>query len=357
MRYINILKKIIILLNLSLLLFTISCKEKMDLSTIGNNIVCYSTTYNKGVYKSDNGGISWYPLLEDQEDIYLYSKKLFIGPDSKRLYITTTGGGLFFIDIEKGILNRVDEFKDEDVRSMVFRKVSDGQGTGLEIFVAKKETGIYKTVSGADSWEPFNNGLTYRDVNVLYNNKGKLFAGTIKGIFRWDDASGMWQDISKSIMNNNIISIGANPEGRIIYAGTGVYQYSKGRFQSIPSLYKSTDNGSTWEPSDKGLPDGVLVFSITVNPLKPERIYLGTSEGIYRSTDSGMKWSKTDDALPEKLLILDIDITRISDNKDLVYAAGAYGLFMAVDDKNQEWTSRSYGLDKTYISSILLQNE
>jgi photosystem II stability/assembly factor-like uncharacterized protein len=355
MKHIISLKNFVIPLCLSLLLSAAGC-SKTDLSTLGNNITAYASVYSKGVYKSDNGGISWYPLLTDQEDIYLYSKKLFLSPDNKRIYVTTTGGGLFFADLDRGILNRVDEFKDEDVRSVAFRRATNGEGTGFEIFVAKKETGIYKSVAGTDNWEPCNKGLTYRDVNVLYTNAENLFAGTINGIFRWDDASKMWQDISEGIKNKNIFAINNDPEGKAIYAGAGAYQDKKGRFEwGVSSLYKSSDNGKTWEAADNGLPDDVLVFSIAINPVKHERIYLGTSEGVYRSTDSGNKWSKTDNGLTDEFKALDIRITRLADGKDLVYAAGVNGLFMTLDEKNPEWAPRSYGYDNIYISSILLQ--
>ena len=355
MTHLTKLKKLVILLSLSFLLPAASCR-KTDQSLLENNITCYASTYSNGVYLSENGGISWYPLIPEQDDICLYYKRLFLSPDAAKLYVATTGGGLFFFDMKKGVLNSVDELKDEDISSVAFRKVSTGQGNDFEILVGKKETGVSRALEGKDNWEHLNNGLTYRDVNVLFMNAGVLFAGTINGIFRWDDASNMWMDTSEGINNKNIIAMGSDHEGGNIYAGAGAYQYIKGMFQSVPSLYKSTDNGKTWERADKGLPDDALIFSIAVNPLKPERIYLGTSEGLYRSIDGGGKWSKTDYGLPDELRVLDIGITRISDDKDLVYAAGVNGIFMAQDDEDPEWTSRSYGLGKTFISSLLLQN-
>jgi photosystem II stability/assembly factor-like uncharacterized protein len=352
MTHTYILKQLIISLGLFLLFSAAGCR-KTDISLLGNNLTCYAAAYNKGVYKSENGGISWYPLATDQDDIYFYSKRLFFSPDAKTLYVATTGNGLFSIDMEKGSLNRMNGFKDEDVRSVVFRKATNGQGPDLEIFVAQKETGIYKTVPGKDSWEPFNNGLTYRDVNVLFRDSGDFLAGTIKGLFKWDGVSNGWNDSSEGLKNKNIISMSSAPEDNTIYAGSGVYEGRKGWFEDIPCLYKSTDKGNTWVVSDDGLPEGALIFCITVNPAKPERIYAGTNQGIYISTDSGENWSKTDNGLPDKFLALDIKIVKVSGDKALVYASGANGLYMALDDKSQEWISRNYGLEQTYISSML----
>jgi hypothetical protein len=349
------LKRCLIILVSLLIASTIGCDKKQDLS-VGGSLVCYTAIYSKGVYKSDNGGISWYPLVASQDELYLYSKKLAMSPDSKKLFVCTSGGGLFFIDTEKGILNTMDGFKDEDVRSIVFRKTAIGQGTGFETIVGKGETGIYKSIEGTGAWEQLNKGLTYRDVNVLAECGSSLFAGTVQGIFRWDENSKSWLDVSAGIENKNIFAITASADGKTIYAGAGVYQDKKGRFKTISSVYKSMNNGNTWEASSNGLPNDILVFSIAVNHQKPERIYLGTSEGVYRSTDSGTRWFKTGDGLTRDFRALDVKIARLSGDEDLIYAAGMNGLFMAIDDKNPAWTSRSYGLENTYVSSILVQN-
>jgi hypothetical protein len=346
---------LIMMLSIPLMLSATGC-SRTDLSASGNNIICYAAIYNKGVYKSENGGISWYPLTTDQDEISFYSKKLIMSPDGKRLYIATTGAGLFFVDTEKGVLNRLNGFKDEDIRSMAFKKTPDGQHAGSsEFFVGKKETGIYKSLEGTNVWEPCNKGLTYRDVNMLFTSAGNLFAGTINGLFKWDETSKKWLDVSAGVKNKNIFAIDSDSQGKTLYAGAGAYQNAKGRFESVDSLYKSSDYGTSWEASCKGLPDDVLIFSVAVNPRKPERIYLGTSEGIYRSIDSGKKWSKTDDGLPDKLQILDIRIAPAAGSEDLVFAGGANGLFMALDNEKPEWVSRSYGLEQTFVSSILLQ--
>jgi len=357
MSYSAVKKYFIFLSGLLILLSSAGCREKTDLSKSGENIVCYAAAYNSGIYKSDNGGISWYPLLEDQEDIYFYSKKLFESPYSKRLYVTTTGAGLFSIDMEKGALNRVGDFKDENVSSVVFKEASNRQPAELEIYLGIKEKGVFKSLFGTDNWEPANDGLTYRDVNVIFRNSGALLAGTINGIFRLDEKAEKWIDTSEGIIKKNIISISATPDGGTIFAGSGAYAVQKGFFQDIPSLYKSVDNGRTWENAGSGLPEGLLVYSITVNPLKPERIYLGTSHGVYRSTDGGNKWSGMEDGLPEEFRVMNIMIAHTSENKDLVYAAGANGLFMALDEDNPNWISRSYGIERTYISDILLQTD
>ena len=95
-------------------------------------------------------------------------------------------------------------------------------------------------------------------------------------------------------------------------------------------------------------------YIITVNPKRPERVYLGTSAGVYKSINNGQSWGKMKNGLPKSLRVFDIKIVRMPDNKDVVYAAGSNGVFMTTDDDNTLWVNKSYGLEKTAITSIVL---
>jgi photosystem II stability/assembly factor-like uncharacterized protein len=345
-------KFLILISSISLLLLT-GC-QKIDLSQMGRDVTCYAAAYSKGVYRSDNGGTSWYLLDPEHEDLNLYFKRLSLSPDKGVLCVTTTGAGLFIMDTGKGSLDNVTRFKNDNVRVVAFKNPS-GAGVGnIEILAGMDIRGIFIMRDGSGNWEDFNKGLGYRDVNTLLKGVDTLYAGTIKGLFRFDEQSGMWTDISGDIKNKDIIAIDTGPDGETIYAGAGVYQDKKGMFENIPSLYKSTDKGKTWKASDRGLPDNTLVYAIAVNPKKPERIYLGTSEGVFRSTNSGKRWSRLTKGLPKEFKAFDIKIVHTSDDKDLVYAAGSSGVFMALDEKRARWIERSYGLEKTNITSVVI---
>jgi photosystem II stability/assembly factor-like uncharacterized protein len=344
---------LIILISLTLLTLATGC-GKPELSEMGHDITCYAATYSKGIYKSDNGGTSWYPIDPDHEDLYLYFKKVFLSPDKRALYVTTTGAGLFVIDPETGFVGSIHQFKDDNVRAVAFNTVSTGEAENIEILAGMDNRGIFIKRNGAGNWEDFNKGLAYHDVNVIIVHGQDIFAGTLKGVFRWDDASKEWRGVSEGIKNRNITSMGVDPHGDIMYAGSGTFLDEKGLLANISCLYKSSDQGKTWKASDRGLPDKTLVYAIAVNEKKPDRIYLGTSEGIFRSTNNGKKWHRIDNGLPDGSRVFDIKIVHTPDEKDLVYAAGSSGVFMAPDDKKALWSDRSYGLERTNITSIVL---
>lgn len=86
-------------------------------------------------------------------------------------------------------------------------------------------------------------------------------------------------------------------------------------------IFKSTDNGSTWQQkntvSDKENLNKADILALTVDPNNAQVVYAGTKgKGIYKTTDAGESW--------RRVLPVDSDIHAIAvDAKDgnLVYAA------------------------------------
>ncbi len=331
-------------------LFIFACQNSDNIIP-DYNISCYTATYGEGIYKSENGGKSWYPMKMDQDDIHLYFKRLFLSPDKNALYVATTGAGLFTIDLEKEILKGIYQFKGQNIRTVAATDLLE-EGK-QDVLVGMFEEGIAR--SGSDENSFLNNGLVYRDVNAIISSDKEIFAGTVQDIFKWDNKNKSWVSSSEGIKNKNIISMASTLKGDILLAGAGGYYNKKGMFESVPCLYMSKDYGKTWEKSDDGLPDGTLVYTIAVNSAKSERIYLGTSDGVYMSDDSGDDWSKTDDGLPDDFRVFDIKIKHMPDDNDAVFIAGSKGVFMTVDTKKQVWVSKNYGLPKTNLTGIVLK--
>ncbi|MBN1905818.1 MAG: hypothetical protein JW927_12050 [Deltaproteobacteria bacterium] len=333
------------LLSAFFLLFS-SCQDT-EITTSDTNVACYAATYGEGIYKSDNGGKSWYPMKMNQEDIHLYFKRLFLDPDNDLLYVATTGAGLFSIDLKNESIHRIEQYKGKNVRSVAFVKnMDDGPATLAGVF----DEGV--SMVGADEKRYLNTGLTYRDVNTIITSEKNIFAGTVKDIFRWDNQKKVWESASVGIKNKNIISMAVTPKGDMIFAGAGGYLDEKGFFDSTSCLYMSRDNGKTWEAWDDGMPGDTLVYSIAINMKRPERIYAGTSDGVYMSYNGGDDWDKTDDGLPNDFRVFDIKIKNLDDENDLVYVAGSKGIFMAFDTDDPDWVNRGYGLPKTNITGI-----
>ncbi len=333
------------------LLLILSACHDVEMTTSDSNVTCYTATYGEGIYKSDNGGKSWYPMKMNQEDLHLYFKRLFLDSEKDILYVATTGAGLFSIDLKNETIQRLEQYKGKNVRSVAFVKsMDDGKPATL---IGVFEEGISKIGDGEISY--INTGLTYRDVNTIITSGNNVFAGTVKDIFRWDNQKKVWESSSTGIKNKNIISMAATPKGDTLYAGAGGYLDPKSFFQSSPCLYMSKDNGKTWEAWDDDIPGGTLVYSIAVNMKRPERVYAGTSDGVYMSDDGGDDWDKTDDGLPDDYRVFDIRVKNLDDGNALVYATGSKGVYMAIDTDGLEWVKRDYGLPKTNITGFIVK--
>ena len=319
------------------------------------NITSYAATYGKGIYKSTNGGKSWFPLDLEQNDLHAYFKRIYLDPGNKNIiYVTTSGNGLFQLNFEQNYLESIKKFQRKSVTSLAFSNKSKDLPN---LWVGFKADGIFKTQGTSENWQTVNNGLTYRDVNCISAVGSDLYAGTVKDLFKWDQTIQKWLSASKGIKNKHIYSIAADHKNNILYAGSGPYGAKKGRFETIPSLYISKDKGITWNPSDKGIKDGTLIYVIAVNSNRPERVYLGTSDGVYRSVNSGQTWAKMKKGLTKNFRAFDIKIARMPDGNDVVYTAGSRGIFAAVDGDHLVWSSKNYGLEPTAITSIVLLPE
>jgi len=167
------------------------------------------------------------------------------------------------------------------------------------------------------------------DINPL--NPNTIYAGSASG--------GLWRSYSGGVgvkawnyapTGFPVLSVGAiaeNPsDTNVIYIGTGeVYGYQDAigglnirttRGSYGIGLLKSSDNGKTWVKSiDWSYNQTRGVEVIKLDPINPDTIYAGTTEGIYKSTDGGASWNHVHSVL------MTTDILINKQNTQLVLAA------------------------------------
>ena len=143
------------------------------------------------------------------------------------------------------------------------------------------------------------------DINPL--NPNTIYAGSASGGL-WRSYSGgvgvkAWNYVPTGFPVFSVSAIAQNPtDTNIIYIGTGeVYGYQDAigglnirttRGSYGIGLLKSSDNGKTWIKSiDWSYNQTRGVEVIKLDPIHPDTIYAGTTEGIYKSTDAGASWN------------------------------------------------------------------
>jgi hypothetical protein len=113
-----------------------------------------------------------------------------------------------------------------------------------------------------------------------------LFAASDSGgVYRSYNGGVIWTKVGKpasGLSDTNVASIVMNPQStQILYVNAD------------SGVYKTLDRGTTWFSVNNGLQqDSVNVNYIAIDPVNPNILYAGTSNGkVYRTENSGNNWS------------------------------------------------------------------
>lgn len=234
----------------------------------------YVATSSGGVWKTDNSGVS-YTSLFDNEGSYSIGCVTMDPTNSNVIWI---GSG-----------------ENNNQRS-----VSYGDG-------------VYKSIDGGKSWK--NMGLRTSEhigkIIVHPENPDIVYVAAIgplwskggeRGLYKTSDGGTTWEAIltvDEHTGVNDIVMDPRNPD--ILYASTfqrrrHVFTYVGGGPGS--GMHKSTDGGTTWVEINNGLPTVELGrIGLAISPANPEILYAiveaaDGKSGFYASTDRGASWEK-----------------------------------------------------------------
>lgn len=186
-----------------------------------SNIV-YAGTSGKGLYRSDNGGLSWHSLYYFNDRV---NKILILPSNSKVIYVVTPTAGIY---------------------------KSTDQGVS------------WSSVFSDDLIKAYSGLLSYRE--VIFDpteNDGLLYACQY-GLFRSQDGGLTWKNIKLLTQPNSstIYSMAINPRDRqeIYYSTASI-------------LYRSVDGGVNW--ITRSLPSSRVAKYIFIDPEDTNRIFVG----------------------------------------------------------------------------------
>ena len=265
-------------------------------------------SFGNGVYKSADAGKTWTHIgLEDTRQI----GRILVDPRSANIVFVAALGHAYGGNAERGVYRSNDGgvswkkvlFKNNDVGAIdlafdpqdsrtIYAALWNTRRPPWSIYPPSygPGSGIFKSTDGGDNWQQLTGGLPTERVGrigiaVAPANSNLIYAivdAKEGGLYRSDDAGASWHKTS----------------GDHRIWGRGWYfchvvvdpKSSETVYVSNTSLYRSTDGGKNWE-SIRGAPGGDDYHQLWIYPDDPKRMVLASDQGTVVSEDGAATWS------------------------------------------------------------------
>lgn len=255
--------------------------------------VWYAGTSPQGLFRSEDGGVSWAPfsMINDDPEYRVWMGTVQDGtPDGPKLHS-------IIID-------------PRDTR---------------HIYFAMSGGGVHESVDGGRTFKPLLKGLdvvegfdgtqpTFHDPHCLRmcpTNPDRLYQQNHCGIYRLDRPSDEWVRIGKS-MPAEVGDIGfplvvhpRNADTAWVLPMDGTMVWPRTSPGGKPAVYGTRDAGKTWQRMDSGMPESQAWWTVkrqamTADTFDPVGLYFGTTSGeLWVSRDEGKGWACMARHLPE----------------------------------------------------------
>ncbi|HEV8401293.1 MAG TPA: hypothetical protein VGQ18_15795 [Gemmatimonadales bacterium] len=211
---------------------------------------------------------------------------------------------------------------------------------------------LFKTSDGAHTWKQISGDLTRPDPGIPPNldataaaatdrngKRGVIYAvapsplrapliwiGTDDGLIQvTTDDGATWRDVTPGAMTawSRVSGI----EASHVDADTAYASVDRHQLQDFaPYIYRTRDQGRSWQRITTGLPDGVYVHVVKEDAVRRGLLFAGTERGAFVSFDDGDHWEPLQRNLP---------VTSVRDfviyGNDLIVATHGRG-FWVMDD-------------------------
>ncbi|MDM9630143.1 WD40/YVTN/BNR-like repeat-containing protein [Robiginitalea aurantiaca] len=126
---------------------------------------------------------------------------------------------------------------------------------------------------------------------------GVFYTGSDDGLLHITRDNGAnWENVTpKGLPESLINAIEVSPhDPGTVYIATTRYKFN----DFAPSLYKSTNYGSSWQKISEGIPYGAFTRVVREDPKRKDLLVCGTETGLYISFNGGKRWESLKSNLP-----------------------------------------------------------
>lgn len=243
----------------------------------------YVATFDKGVWKSTDGGDSWFPInngLKEKKTLTivydLYTQILYLGTYYGCIY-RSFDGGENWEEISQGIYG-------SNINRMAINPLDS-----KTIYVSTNYSGFYRTNDKGNAWIHLSNNVPttheIRGVGIDPADTSIVYIGTWEdGIFKSNDGGDTWEKKSNGLPDSAMV------EEIVGYSDTSIYRVYASLYRD--GVYLSKDGGESWVPRINGLPEDKSTQRLVIDPIDPDILYVATWEGLYKSLDGGLNWER-----------------------------------------------------------------
>ncbi|MEO6490789.1 MAG: T9SS type A sorting domain-containing protein [Ferruginibacter sp.] len=337
----------------------------IDLKTKGADLFVTAQSFNDaGLFRSTNLGANWFSVSPPSDPFFsyltIYQGDIYGGTFGSGVYKSINDGADWTV-VNSGL---------KPLTVWTFLPGSNGLFVGFE-------RGLARTTNNAASWELKNRGLTNTSATSLYSAGDTLFSttqtagmGDSDGLFFTTDGGQNWTPMDKGLFpspqgnafvkSENINIIGTGNEGifikrptdtaflhpvgvptvLIVFALFSNSQVVLAGVNGSGELYRSVDNGVTWNQSNTGFNGSQGDDQVYCFYEKAGVIFAGAFNAIYKSTDQGLTWTNSNAGIYSGTVIK--GITGMGND---LYAVGGFNrrIYKSTDN-GATWLGTNNGL-------------
>ncbi|MBI3194029.1 MAG: hypothetical protein HYZ34_06105 [Ignavibacteriae bacterium] len=331
--------------------------------------VCGSGT-DKGLWKSNNAGVTWDSPLLDTDNLisvavmhkaypsnsHLYVVKstgevvkstnngadwtpVFAAGNTVRFVRINTNNNYIYLATNNGVYRSTNE-------GSSFSQVNSGLGTDINVLsLAVNSSNVLLAGTTGSMYKSTNNGVTWTNVGIM--NSSSVFATSTSVWTVSRDNSYVGTYTGSSWTTSQILSPGANIISEQVHRnqGNGAI-FTSGTYNANAEVFRSMDGGSTFSV-DALTTTGGKFLGVKTHPSTYTQMFMfggttisGVWKSLFSSANSGAAWNalsppwETSGVYVNDLIELNISTGRL-------YAATSNGRIYRSDDNGATWVSGS----------------